>query len=73
MRMNEKKEKISLGLINRILLIVLVVTFLSGILLQIFQDESAFVILHKLSSTALLLGVIVHVLQCRKKGKRNDE
>lgn len=74
MKMNQKKDKLSVRLVNKILLADLIVVFLSGILLQIFQEVLGIRIFHKLSSTVLVLGVIVHVIQHKKKkGMKNNE
>ncbi len=52
----------------------LVVVFFSGILLQLFQEVLAIQMIHKLSSTILVAGVIVHVIQHKKqKGMKQDE
>lgn len=74
MKMNQKKGKLSVRLVNRILLTALVVVFFSGILLQLFQEVLAIQMIHKLSSTILVAGVIVHVIQHKKqKGMKQDE
>ena len=74
MKRNQKKGKLSVRLVNRILLTALVVVFFSGILLQLFQEVLAIQMIHKLSSTILVAGVIVHVIQHKKqKGMKQDE
>lgn len=60
--------------VNMILSITLVVAFLSGVLLQIFNEVMVFQIMHKLSAVILVLGVIAHVVQHKKrKGNKEDE
>jgi len=44
-------------------LTALAAVFFSGILLQLFQEVLAIQMIHKLSSTILVAGVIVHVIQ----------
>lgn len=74
MKMDKKKGLMSIRLVNIMLPISLAVAFASGILLQIFQDVPAFLILHKLSAVVLVVGVIVHMIQHRgKRGSKGDE
>lgn len=70
MNMNNKTEKRPVQVVNVLLLIILAVVFLSGILLHPFEGVLAIKIIHKLSSTLLVIGVIVHVIQ-HKRGKKN--
>lgn len=50
-----------------IALVALAVAFLSGILVAVFPEVMAVVLLHKLSAVVLVLGTIVHVLQHNRK------
>lgn len=67
MKRNEKKWKLSPGLVGKILVILLIVVFVSGILLGPLQDVLAVKLIHKLSAVLLVVGILVHVLQQRKK------
>lgn len=57
----------SIRLVDWMLLADLAVVFLSGILLHPLQGVFAIKILHKLSSVLLVIGMIVHVVQHKKK------
>lgn len=54
-------------LVDWMLMIDLAVVFLSGMLLHPLQGVAVIKILHKLSSVLLLAGMIVHVVQHKKK------
>lgn len=65
--MDKRKKKLSVQLVNGILLISLAVVFVSGVLLHPFSGVLAIKILHKLSSLLLVVGVMVHILQHRSR------
>lgn len=71
MKKNRKREwlcqKVSVQFVNRILLAALVVVFFSGILLHPLQQVFAIKMIHKVSSVILVIGVIVHIIQHRKR------
>lgn len=58
---------------NKILLMVLVITFVSGILLHPFHDAVVILMIHKISSVLLVVGTIVHVKQHRQRKKGKEE
>lgn len=67
MKRNERKWKLSPGLVGKVLVILLVVVFVSGVLLGPLQDVLAVKLIHKLSAVLLVVGIVVHVLQHRGK------
>lgn len=71
MKKNRKREwlcqKASVRFVDRILLAALVVVFFSGILLHPLQQVFAIKMIHKVSSVILVIGVIVHIIQHRKR------
>lgn len=62
-----KYKKSSVQMVDRMLFIALAVVLVSGILLHPLQGAFIILILHKLSSVVLVLGIITHVLQHRKE------
>ncbi|MGN0408243.1 MAG: hypothetical protein ACI4EJ_08280 [Bacteroides sp.] len=71
MNIEKNKEKINnrsryVKLVNMMLIAALALVFLSGILLHPLQGAAAIKILHKISSLAFVLAVVVHILQHRK-------
>ena len=64
---NQENGKLSVQLLNKILLGLLAVVFLSGALLHPFPEVLAIRILHELSAILLVMGVIVHVVQHKRK------
>lgn len=66
MKKCQKKKKSCVRLLDRFLIAVLAVAFLSGMLLYPLQEVSAIQGLHKLSALLLVVGVIVHIVQHRK-------
>ena len=62
-----KYKKMSIRLVDWILLIAMIAVFLSGMLLHPLQEMIAIKILHKISSVVLMIGIILHVLLHGKK------
>lgn len=70
---NAKKTKymrLSVRLIDRLLIFCLAAVVLSGILLHPMRGVPAVLLVHKLSSVLFLLGMIVHVIQHKKNRRR---
>lgn len=72
-RSKKRKEKLSVRLVNHMLLVMLLVVFISGILLHPFQGVLIIKMVHKLSSVLLVVGVIVHVMQHRAPKRERVE
>lgn len=68
MKKNQRKKRMSVRVVDRLLLVVLMIVFVSGILLHPFSEMLAVKMIHKLSSVLLVIGVIVHMVQ-HKRGK----
>lgn len=62
-----KYKKLSVRMMDSLLFIALAVVLVSGILLHPLQGAFFILILHKISSVVLVLGMIVHVLQHKKE------
>ena len=60
-------QKPPVQLVDRMLLAVMAVVLLSGILLHPLMEVAAIKLLHKMSSVLLVIGMIVHVIQHRKR------
>lgn len=64
-----KVKNAAFQLVDRMLFIALAAVFVSGMLLHLLQGRLAVLIIHKLSSVCLIVGIIVHILQHKKKRK----
>lgn len=74
-RKQQKKtmyRKVSIQMVDKILMAAFAAVILTGILLHPLQDMLILKILHKLSAVIFVVGIIVHMVQHSSKRKRRN-